>query len=67
MKAENVMLKRFATWRDHLELIAKVNPEEALRQRLPMYECLASPLAPTCEYLTATFEPDAEYRPSMAP
>ena len=67
MKTENAMIERFAAWQEHLLKVAKENPDEALRQRLPMYECLASPLAPICDAFPFMFVPDAEYRPTEMP
>ena len=62
MKADIATIKRFSAHQKTLIDLARTDPEAAMRQRLPMYECLASVLAPVCNHLTGTFEPDAEFR-----
>ena len=58
MKAETAEVARFAEWQDRLLRTARVDPDEALRQRLPMSECRASVLAPICDDLGYLFAPD---------
>ena len=58
MKAETAEVARFAEWQARLLRTARVDPDEALRQRLPMSECRASVLAPICDDLGYLFAPD---------
>ncbi len=58
MKAETAEVARFAEWQNRLLRTARVDPDEALRQRLPMSECRASVLAPICDELGYLFAPD---------
>ena len=60
MRAEIAQLQRFSEWRENLMRIARSDPAEALRQRLPMSECRASALAPVCNELTGLFAPEPE-------
>ena len=60
MKADIATVKRFSQWQTRLMRIARTDPQEALRQRLPMAECRASFLAPVCDHLTGTFAPEEE-------
>ena len=60
MKAETAVVARFAEWQERLLRTARVDPDEALRQRLPMSECRASFLAPICDELVYLFAPEEE-------
>ena len=57
MRADIADISRFAGWQDDLARIARTAPDEALQQRLPMNDCLASILAPICPDLTGLFKP----------
>ena len=58
MKADIAMLERFMRRQVDLGRIARTDRAEALRQRLPMSDCLASTLAPLCDELTGLFRPE---------
>ena len=60
MKAEIAVVARFAEWQERLLRTARVDPDEALRQRLPVSECRASFLAPICDDLGYLFAPEEE-------
>ena len=60
MREEIAQLRRLSEWRENLMRIARSDPAEALRQRLPMSECRASALAPVCNELTGLFAPEPE-------
>jgi len=60
MKAEIALVARFAEWQDRLLRTARVDPDEALRQRLAVSECRAGFLAPLCDDLGYLFAPKAE-------
>ena len=58
MRADLADISRFSRWQDDLARIARTAPDEALRQRLPMKDCLASVLEPICADLTGLFKPE---------
>ena len=58
MKAEIAGIGRLARWQADLERIAHTDRAEALRQRRPMTDCLASAFAPLCDELTGLFRPE---------
>ena len=58
MKAEIAGIERLRRWQADLTRMARTDREEALRQRLPMSDCLASALAPICDELTGLFRPE---------
>ncbi len=60
LKEDIATMDRFIDRQASLLRMAMDDREDALRQRLPMYECLASSLAPVCQHLTGMFAPDAE-------
>ena len=49
---------------DHLASIALDDPEEALRQRLPMAICRALAYTPNCDRYVLLFAPDTAQTPS---
>ena len=66
MKAEIAGIERLMRWQADLTRMARTDREEALRQRLPMSDCLASALAPICDELTGLFRPEvADESPAM--
>lgn len=58
MKADIAEIGKLARWQADLARIARTDRAEALRQRLPMADCLASALAPLCDELTGLFRPE---------
>ena len=58
MKAEIAGIERLIRWQAALTRTAHADREEALRQRLPMSDCLESALAPLCDELTGLFRPE---------
>ncbi|MXX87991.1 MAG: hypothetical protein F4213_18795 [Boseongicola sp. SB0677_bin_26] len=58
MKADIAGIRRLARWQADLARIARTDRAEALRQRRPMADCLASALAPVCDELTGLFRPE---------
>ena len=53
-------IARFSQWQDDLEQIGRIAPDEAMRQRRPMKDCLESVLEPICDHLTGLFKPETE-------
>ena len=54
-------ISRFSRLQENLERMIQTKPEDALRRRLPMAECLDSLFEPICHKLTGLFKPeDAE-------
>ncbi|WP_419738561.1 hypothetical protein [Ruegeria sp.] len=51
-------LERFNRRAETLIRIARTDPAEALRQRLPLSDCRASVMAPVCDRMTALFVPE---------
>ena len=62
MEVDIAMIEWFTAHQEILLRLSRTDPEEAMRQRLPLYVCLASFLAPICVHLIGAFEPDAEFR-----
>lgn len=58
IKADIAGIEGFMRWQAALARIALTDPAEALRQRLPMSDCLESALAPLCDELTGLFRPE---------
>ena len=57
----NQDLADFSRLQENLERMIQTKPEDALRRRLPMAECLDSLFEPICHKLTGLFKPeDAE-------
>ena len=54
------MLEFFLSWHDYLEQVALNDPEEAVRQRLPVAACLATILAEICYDMPGLFAPEPE-------
>ncbi|MXY17575.1 MAG: hypothetical protein F4Y57_11410 [Acidobacteria bacterium] len=52
-------LQDLIAWQHEMIRAASSDPAGTLRQRRPMAECRASPLAPVCPYLAALFHDDA--------
>lgn len=52
-------LDELAAWQREMIRAAASDPAGTLRQRRPMAQCRASPLAPACDVLTALFRDDA--------
>lgn len=67
IEAEIAELERLMRWQEDLARIARTDPAEALRQRRPMADCLASALAPLCDDLTGLFRPEEDEEESPAP
>ena len=68
LRADIAGLERLMRWQEDLARIARTDPAEALRQRRPMADCLASALAPLCGELTGLFRPeDGEEDSPMPP
>ena len=51
-------ISRFSRLQDNLERMIQTNPEDALRRRLPMADCLDSLFKPICHKLTGLFKPE---------
>ena len=66
MKDDIATMKRFTARSEDLLRIARTDPAEALRQRLPMAECRVSALAPLCDHMTALFKPEERANPAQA-
>ncbi len=60
-------LDELIAWQARMSAAAARDPGATLRQRRPMSQCLASPLAPVCHHLTALFAPDTEPARTDAP
>ncbi len=60
-------LDELIAWQARMSAAAGRDPRATLRQRRPMSQCLASPLAPVCHHLTALFAPDTETARTDAP
>ena len=60
LEADVAGLARLARWQADLARIARTDRAEALRQRRPMADCLASALAPACDRLEGLFRPGEE-------
>lgn len=58
LQAEIADLSRLMRWQQDLTRTARTDRAEALRQRLPMSDCLASALEPLCNELTGLFRPE---------
>lgn len=67
MKADIAGIERFMLWQAALARIARTDRAEALRQRLPMSDCLESVLAPLCDELTGLFRPEEDLEDVVAP
>ncbi len=67
IEADIAAIEGFKLWQAALTRIARTDPAEALRQRLPMSECRASVLAPLCDELTGLFRPEEGEKESPAP
>ena len=67
IEAEIAGLERLMRWQEDLARIARTDPAEALRQRRPMADCLASALAPLCDELTGLFRPEEDEESGSAP
>ena len=51
-------ISRFSRLQEDLKQLIQTNPEDALRRRLPMAECLDSLFEPICHKLTGLFKPE---------
>ena len=58
LKAETAGIARLMRWQADLTRTARTDQAEALRQRLPMSDCLESALAPLCDDLGGLFRPE---------
>ena len=58
LKAETAGIERLMRWQAGLTRTARTDRAEALRQRLPMSDCLGSALAPLCGDLGGLFRPE---------
>ncbi|WP_419739490.1 hypothetical protein [Ruegeria sp.] len=58
MRKDIADIARFARWQDNLARIARTDPAEALRQRLPLSDCRASLFASICDALSGMFKPE---------
>ena len=67
LRADIAGLERLMRWQEDLARIARTDPAEALRQRRPMADCLASALAPLCGELTGLFRPEEGEEGVLAP
>ena len=67
LRADIAGLERLMRWQEDLARIARTDPAEALRQRRPMSDCLASALAPLCGELTGLFRPEEDGEASPMP
>ena len=55
LESDIAALDEQASWQREMIRAAASDPAGTLRQRRPMAQCLASPLAPVCGVLTALF------------
>ena len=55
LESDIAALDELAAWQREMIRAAASDPAGTLRQRRPMAQCLASPLAPVCGVLTALF------------
>lgn len=55
LESDIAALDELAAWQREMIRAAASDPAGTLRQRRPMGQCLASPLAPVCDVLTALF------------
>ena len=55
LESDIAALDELAAWQREMIRAAASDPAGTLRQRRPMAQCLASPLAPACGVLTALF------------
>ena len=58
VEAEIAELQDLIAWQNEMIRAAASDPAGTLRQRRPMAECRASPLAPVCASLAALFRDD---------
>lgn len=59
LEGDVAALEDLAAWQNEMIRAASSDPATTLRQRRPMSECRASPLAPVCASLAALFREDA--------
>ncbi len=55
LEGDIAALGELAAWQREMIRAAASDPAGTLRQRRPMAQCLASPLAPACDVLSALF------------
>ena len=67
MEAEIAGIERLMRWQSGLARTARTDRAEALRQRLPMSDCLESALAPLCNELIGLFRPEEDEEETPAP
>lgn len=67
MKAEIAGIERLIRWQADLTRTARADRAEALRQRLPMSDCLESALAALCDELTGLFRPEEDVEDDVTP
>ena len=59
LEGDIAVLEDLAAWQNKMIRAASSDPATTLRQRRPMAECRASPLAPVCASLAALFRDGA--------